>query len=453
MPASVTTQREEVRHERAGSTRTAGAPVRSSVAARVVQALTRLPERAPAWAPPAPREAEPAGALSRAAARLRTAQSVEELRDVVAAVIPAVFERAERFELFLSVADGVLEPTLHTVGDSWAESRQLLAGLRSRLRHLGGGLAEPRLLAAAETTGRRAIISAPIVVASGEQQGALVIEASPDLDSFAAIELVALEGIAALASAALQRLGAVDAVRRARAENDRVVARQLQRGFMSSRLPPGIGVTAHAEYLPAFDVGGDFYCVKHVGERTISVAIGDVSGNGVSAALLMSRVQSDMERSIGAGEAPAAVLRAANERLTDVAKEMFVTAACARVDAGARRVRVANAGHLPVVLRRATGEVITFGGASGVPLGVAPCEYEEEEFLLEAGDILLLMTDGLLEALDHPSGHRGLELLVDEVRGAPQDVRIVNERIRASVDRARREHALDDVTWVALQLA
>jgi serine phosphatase RsbU (regulator of sigma subunit) len=423
------------------------------VAARVVEALARLPEATPAWTPPSPRSTEPAGALSRAAARLRTTHSVDELRDVVAAVIPAIFARAERFELFLAGADGLLEPALHTIGESWQQSRQLLAGVRARLRHVLDPLAEPRLLAAAETAGRRAIITAPIVLVTGEQQGALIVEASPAVDAFTAMELVALEGIAALASAALQRLGAVDGARRARAENDRTAARQLQRGFMSSRLPPGIGITAHAEYLPAFDVGGDFYCVKHVADRTISVAIGDVSGNGVSAALLMSRVQADMERSIGAGDAPAAVLGAANQRLTDVAKEMFVTAACIRVDADARRLQVANAGHLPIVLRRATGEVIVFGGASGVPLGVAACEYEEEEFFLERGDILLLMTDGLLEALDHPSGHRGLELLVDEVRGSPHDVQVVNERIRAAVDRARRAHPLDDVTWVALQLA
>jgi serine phosphatase RsbU (regulator of sigma subunit) len=62
------------------------------------------------------------------------------------------------------------------------------------------------------------------------------------------------------------------------------------------------------------------------------------------------------------------------------------------------------------------------------------------------------MTDGLLEALDPPTGHRGMELLVDEVLAAGHDPAAINERIRASVERARESHALDDVTWVELQL-
>jgi serine phosphatase RsbU (regulator of sigma subunit) len=221
---------------------------------------------------------------------------------------------------------------------------------------------------------------------------------------------------------------------------------------MSNVLPPDAGVTAHAEYLPAFDVGGDFFTVKHVGERTVVAAIGDVCGNGVSAALVMSRVAADIERALVAGERPSAVLNKVNGTLAGSDAERFVTAACLRLDTEARRLSVANAGHLPLVVRRADGEVFACAGASGMPLGMFPGEYFEEELALEPRDIVLLMTDGLLEALDHPTGHRGLQLLLGDIRTAPHHAGVISERIRAVVERARSRHEVDDVTWVALQL-
>jgi serine phosphatase RsbU (regulator of sigma subunit) len=146
------------------------------------------------------------------------------------------------------------------------------------------------------------------------------------------------------------------------------------------------------------------------------------------------------------------VLSQVHARLAPTAGDMFVTAACLKIDVNRRRLTVANAGHLPMIVRRANDEVFTFGGASGVPLGMMSCEYAEDDLVIERGDIFLLMTDGLLEALDPPTGHRGMELLVDEVYAAGHDTATINDRIRAAVERARESHTLDDVTWVGLQL-
>jgi serine phosphatase RsbU (regulator of sigma subunit) len=112
---------------------------------------------------------------------------------------------------------------------------------------------------------------------------------------------------------------------------------------------------------------------------------------------------------------------------------------------------VANAGHLPIILRRANGQVFTGGEASGTPLGMFPSSYEDEELTMQAADILLLATDGVLDALDRPGGQFGLARLVDLVREAPHDAARLSASIRAAVD-AQGGAALDDATWVALQL-
>ncbi len=388
------------------------------------------------------------GFLARTPGRILAARTLGELRELLATILGGLYAADTACDLYVVDRSRELAPVRSGDGG------QLLASLRSRLvttrRLLERSLTFPALRALR----RGALMSAPLLDAAEEPIGLVVVSASPGEREFTHRDLSVLEGISGLLSLALQRLRSEH--RRttpARTELDREAACRVQRSLMGGCLPPGIGLTARAEYLPAFDVGGDFYTLKHLGDRTVGVAIGDVSGNGVSAALMMSRVASDIERAIVAGDSPSALLGKVNAGLTDRETEMYVTASCIRIDAAERTLTLSNAGHLPMIVRRASGEVFTCGGASGTPLGMLPCDYEEEELRLEAKDIVLLMTDGLLEALDHPSGHTGMKILMNLVHEAPHDPGLIHERIRVAVDRARSRHDLDDVTWVGLQFA
>jgi serine phosphatase RsbU (regulator of sigma subunit) len=392
------------------------------------------------------------GGLSQASGQILSARTLDDMRDRIAEVVSGLYPRSSRLELFVVDGDDELVPVPRRGAGDARAARQLLASIRTRLLASHELLSEARVLAAGELSGRRSVMTAPIS-AGGELLGVTVVESEPHDGDFNHLELLALEAVATLAGVALQRLGqSRDDRRRARMELDRRAARKLQRGFMTCELPAGVGVTAIAEYLPAFDVGGDFYCVKHHADRTVDIAIGDVSGNGVSAALLMSRVAAELERDLSAGERPVEVLGGVNGRLSSLDSDMFVTAACARLDAERGRFTIANAGHLPVVVRRPDGQTFACGGASGLPLGIGPGGWDEEELCVEPGDVLVLMTDGLLEALDPPSGHRGLELLIDLIQAAPHDPHKISARVRSAVDEAAREHSLDDVTWVILQV-
>lgn len=374
-------------------------------------------------------------------------RSPHELRTLVATILGGTF-RGVRFELYLRDDSGDLVPV-----DGGARGAPLLASLRARLLDTRHAFAEPYVFPSADGGRIRSLMSAPVLGDAGALRGVLVVEAAPAARDFALADLDVLEGVAALLSMAVQRLPAPVTPAQRRRELDLTTARRVQRGMMSATLPVDAGVTAHTEYQPALGVGGDFYSLKYLGDGRVGAAIGDVSGNGVSAALVMSRVASDIERGLVAGESPSALLNRLNDTLASADDEMYVTAACLRLDTRARRISVANAGHLPIVVRRADGEAYACAGASGMPLGMFPGEYFEEELALDPGDIVVLLTDGLLEALDHPTGHRGMQLLLGEVRAAPHDARLVSERIRTAVERSRREHELDDVTWVSLQLS
>jgi phosphoserine phosphatase RsbU/P len=172
----------------------------------------------------------------------------------------------------------------------------------------------------------------------------------------------------------------------------------------------------------------------------------------VSAALVMSRVSADFRRALGSQLGPADILRAVNAGMADEDSEIFVTAACIKLDVTSRTLLVANAGHLPLIVRRSSGEVFTFGQPSGTPLGMMPCDYTEEELELDPLDIVLLMTDGLVEALDRPSDRMGLQLLLGLIKYAPHDPRLIHTRILEAVNKMKGTKLLDDCTLVALQL-
>lgn len=383
--------------------------------------------------------------LARTPGRILAARTLGELRDLLATILAGLYADGTACDLYVVGGGQALAPVRPGGGD-------LLASLKSRLvttRHL---LERSLTFPALRALRRGPLMSTPLVDAAERPIGLVAVSAEHGAREFTHRDLSVLEGIAALLSLALQRLrGEQRRTPRARSELDREAACRVQRSLLGGRLPPSSGLTAHAEYLPAFDVGGDFYTLKHLGDRKVGVSIGDVSGNGVSAALLMSRVASDIERALVAGKSPAALLGEVNAGLTGRETEMYVTASCILIDVAARTLTVSNAGHLPMIVRRAGGEVFTCGAATGTPLGVLPCDYEEEVLRLEPKDLVLLMTDGLLEALDHPSGHMGMKVLMKLVHEAPHDPGLVHERIRVAVDRARSRHDLDDVTWVALQ--
>lgn len=170
-------------------------------------------------------------------------------------------------------------------------------------------------------------------------------------------------------------------------------ARELQQELVPLRLPAVNGLRMEAAYLPAKDVGGDFYQVLEQRDGSTLVLMGDVSGKGLKAA--MTGVLT-----IGAARAialdangPAELLTRLNREVAQGQSSGFVTCACARIEAGGK-VTLANAGHLAPYRN---GREIAV--EAGLPLGiVADTVYTETRVELHAGDVLTLMSDGVVEA-------------------------------------------------------
>ena len=191
-------------------------------------------------------------------------------------------------------------------------------------------------------------------------------------------------------------------LKRQRQERDLLLARQVQHSFLPEHTPEHEGLQFCASYRSAQEVGGDFYDFIYQTEDRLAIGVGDVSGKGVPAALLMARMSADMRIFAMSELEPAGVLAKLNRRLASGrARDVFVTMLFLSLDLRTHKVLIGNAAHPPPVLRRATpGDVTELRQASGFPLGVVPdAEFEQQEFQLQPGDSIFLFTDGVTEAM------------------------------------------------------
>ena len=281
-------------------------------------------------------------------------------------------------------------------------------------------LAVPNLLFADSAIDCGALAAVPLLHQT-TFLGLLTIELEPDAPDFTVPDLDEISSPAR----PLPRMDAPaherrdDSKRQQRAARDLGLAREIQRRFLPASTDETPGFRIAAEYHPAYEIGGDFYDVIPTGDGRIVAVIADVSGKGVPAALLMSRFSSDFRRLARTGLSVSALMGELNQLLCEqTTDEEFVTAVClclrTRAHRGGERRPRAPAPAAPTRPGGSAGEV------SGPPLGmILGQRYEQKEFTFSTGDIVVMMTDGVVEALDSDADRLGSWALTKLLAGAP----------------------------------
>jgi sigma-B regulation protein RsbU (phosphoserine phosphatase) len=209
-----------------------------------------------------------------------------------------------------------------------------------------------------------------------------------------------------------------------------------------------------AKTIPASAVGGDFYDFPSQSDDWVAVAIGDVSGKGVPAALFMAKLISDLRFTALKFCSPDEILRAVNAGLADqVRRGMFVTMQYLLMDAAAGSVRAANGGHVPLIwYHRRAGKAEPVELPGGPPLGILPeVAYPMTTLGLEHGDSLLLITDGVLESQNARGEAFGLSRLIQVVEGAGVSGTALLPPILEAVEAFSGGRRQDDLTLVQLR--
>jgi serine phosphatase RsbU (regulator of sigma subunit)/predicted ester cyclase len=190
---------------------------------------------------------------------------------------------------------------------------------------------------------------------------------------------------------------------RERVEQELRVARSIQQASLPKEVPTLEGWQISPYYQPAREVGGDFYDFHLLPEGRLGVVVGDATGKGVPAALVMSTTCGMLRLAAQGSASPGQMLQGINEVLfPNIPSNMFVTCFYAILEPKSGRLSYANAGHdLPYLHRNGDAEELR---ARGMPLGLMPAmSYEEKETILHSGEAALLYSDGLVEAHD-PEG-------------------------------------------------
>src|ERR671912_369713 len=215
-------------------------------------------------------------------------------------------------------------------------------------------------------------------------------------------KIVEVWGVSDISDVWQQRLQR-ERIERERVEQELQVARRIQQASLPKEVPELTGWQISPLYRPAREVGGDFYDFFELPDGRLGLVVGDATGKGVPAALVMASARSMLRAVAQNSGSPGDVLRRVNDSLvTDIPPNMFVTCFYVILDPRSGTLSYANAGHdLPYVHHGDGAEELR---ARGMPLGLMlGMSYEQKEVVLDAGVSVLLYSDGLVEAHD-PKG-------------------------------------------------
>jgi sigma-B regulation protein RsbU (phosphoserine phosphatase) len=225
-------------------------------------------------------------------------------------------------------------------------------------------------------------------------------------------------------------------------ERELELATEIQQRFQPSGPPSVEGYEFQGISFSCYEIGGDYYDFIERGDGKVLVALGDVSGKGTAAALLMSSLHAAIHAQIAAKATLDETVVAVNEYLAEnTPANRFVTLFIGELDPSVGEFRFINAGHNPPLLGRADGAVEQLE-SGGLPLGIMPfSEYEAGTISLRSGDALVIYSDGVSEANNLAEEEFGLDRLTQVIRS--------NVTRSAAAIRDKVESALSEFTGTA----
>jgi serine phosphatase RsbU (regulator of sigma subunit) len=301
----------------------------------------------------------------------------------------------------------------------------------------------------------RSVMCVPLLTPNKDALGILQLDTS-DRKQFAQEDLDVLAAVASQAAIFIQNAQMHESLlEKERLNRDLKLAEQVQKRFLPQSVPTIGGFEFFAHYDPAYEVGGDYYDFVHLPKNRLALAVGDVSGKGVAAALMMAKFSGDTRYCILTENAPAAAANELNHLLFAAGiEEKFITLSLGILDVERHSFAIASAGHPPVLVRHPDGTVDEIGeDIAGFPLGIMPeAEYRQTEIKLNPGDVVVVYSDGVTDArnvreelYDYRERRRLLKKLAD-TSGSPE---LVGRAILQDIREFSAGHAqADDITLI-----
>jgi serine phosphatase RsbU (regulator of sigma subunit)/pSer/pThr/pTyr-binding forkhead associated (FHA) protein len=314
---------------------------------------------------------------------------------------------------------------------------------------------DPRFASSTMTIqGIRSVLAAPLGV--GEKIFGMIYADSPLAEAkFSQDHLTVLTTLASVAAIRVENARLVEEdLERERFERELQLAREIQQRFQPSSAPHTPGYELQGISFPCYEIGGDYYDYIQRPDGRLIIALGDVSGKGTSAALMMSSLHAAIHAQTSAHQSVVGTITAVNKYLAETIPEnRFVTLFCAELDPVTGNLVFINAGHNPPLIAHASGTMEQLA-AGGVPLGiVADFAYREGRSQLHPGDVLVIYSDGVTETQNAAGEEFGPMRLYDVLsRNLDSSAAGIRDRIESALTKfAQGTDAGDDITLVIVK--
>lgn len=293
---------------------------------------------------------------------------------------------------------------------------------------------------------------------SGKTSGLILVGKRLQTGDYAPADLEFLSAMGNLAAISIENARLfTEAIDKQRMEDELLIAREIQQGLLPEKLPRIPSLDLAAVNIPSREVGGDYYDIIQRSETEVVLAIGDVSGKGTPAALLMANIQAAL-RALAPSDESMSIITG---RINDIAASntrggtKFITFFWGILDTQQHTLRYVNAGHNPPILLRADGQVELLD-RGGLILGIFKTDipYQEGSVRMEKGDILFMYTDGISEAMNREGVDFTEENMLEVVRRSTSrsSQKIIDAVVHAVSEHVQGHEQSDDMTLVVLKM-
>lgn len=411
-----------------------------------------------------------ASAEVKLAALLRITQNLGQslaIDDVLPKVLSSLFEifsQADRGFVVLREEDGSLAPR-------WVKTRrdehdQTIRISRTIIHEaMTGG--EPILSLDAANDDRfdaaasiadfriRSMICAPLIDSEGVAFGVLQIDSSEGQGRFAENDVDLLAAVAAQAGIVIRNAQLHEqALDQREMEQDLKLSSEVQQAFLPRQAPEVPGYRLRSYYKAAHHIGGDYFDYIGLPGDRIGVVVADVVGHGVAAAMFMAKLSAETRFCLAGEPDIAKAIENLNDRMSELDIERFVTFLLMVIDPTEGVVSMVNAGHMCPIVRRAADGTISEPGEeeAGLPIAIdSGMSYESVTLKMDVGDMAVMYTDGINEAMDLEDRQFGTEAIRQIVAEGLDADATLQRLVTAVSDHVGAASANDDMCAVILQ--
>ncbi len=301
----------------------------------------------------------------------------------------------------------------------------------------------------------RSMICAPLTDGEGRSFGALQIDSTQGHGQFREEDTDLLAGVAAQAGILITNAQMHErALQQKEVEQDLKLATEVQQAFLPQTPPDAIGFRVRSFYQAANHIGGDYFDYIHLSDGRVAIVVADVVGHGVAAAMFMAKLSAETRFCLASEADVAKAIIRLNDRMSRLHVERFITLLVLVVDPSSATATIVNAGHMPPIVRSASDGTISEPSEqeSGLPIAIDDgMEYEAVQFELKPGDLAVLYTDGINEAMNAADIEFGIERVrALTAQGGNADA--VKDRIvQAVMDHVGKAPPFDDMCLVVVE--